>query len=73
MPRSVPARTWGATVRQTAVFDPVGLMGLLYWYGIYPLHALVFTGMLRAICEAAERNAGNNNRETESHENTPAA
>ena len=42
-----------STIRQTAVFDPVGLLGLMYWYGIYPLHQLVFNGMLRAIARAA--------------------
>lgn len=42
-----------STIRQTAVFDPVGLAGLLYWYGIYPLHAWVFHGMLRAIASRA--------------------
>lgn len=41
-------------VRQTAVFDPVGLAGLLYWYGIYPIHVLVFRGMFRGIVEAME-------------------
>lgn len=45
-----------STIRQTAVFDPVGVGGLLYWYGVFPLHALVFSGMLRGIRRAAERN-----------------
>ena len=45
----------GATIRQTAEFDPVGLAGLLYWYGIYPLHVLVFRGMLRAIAAQVTR------------------
>ncbi len=59
----VPGRAWlefevegdgagGAVIHQTAVFDPVGLSGLLYWYGIYPLHARVFAGMLRGISRA---------------------
>ncbi len=43
----------GSTVRQTATFDPAGLAGLLYWYGIYPLHAVVFRGMLAGIARAA--------------------
>lgn len=61
----VPGRAWlefevtpttdGATIRQTALFDPSGLSGLLYWYGIYPLHALVFRGMLAGIARAAQR------------------
>jgi hypothetical protein len=55
----LPGREWlefevkpdgdGSIIHQTAVFDPVGLSGLLYWYGAYPLHAMIFAGMLRAI------------------------
>ena len=61
----VPGRAWlefevsptagGSTLRQTAIFDPAGLMGLLYWYGIYPLHAVIFRGMLDAIARASSR------------------
>jgi uncharacterized protein YbjT (DUF2867 family) len=60
----LPGRAWlefevlpcdqGSTIRQTAIFDPLGLAGLLYWYGIYPLHQFVFTGMLRNIAERAQ-------------------
>lgn len=63
----VPGRAWlefevtnvggKTTVRQTAIFDPVGLFGILYWYSLYPLHELVFEGMLRNICRAAEKEA----------------
>ena len=61
----LPGRAWlefevepsdgGSTIRQTAVFDPTGLAGLLYWYGIYPLHAAVFRGMLTGIARVARR------------------
>lgn len=44
----------GSTIRQTAIFDPHGLAGLMYWYGIYPLHQFVFAGMLRNLARAAE-------------------
>ena len=44
----------GSTIRQTAIFDPLGLAGLLYWYGIYPLHQFVFAGMLRNVARASE-------------------
>lgn len=60
----LPGRAWltfevtgedGASViRQTAVFDPVGLAGLAYWYLVYPVHKLVFAGMLRGIARAAQ-------------------
>ncbi|MFT4710074.1 MAG: hypothetical protein ACI8Q9_001201 [Planctomycetota bacterium] len=42
-------------IRQTAMFDPIGWLGRAYWYGIYPLHDLIFGGMLKAIGQAAER------------------
>jgi uncharacterized protein YbjT (DUF2867 family) len=40
-------------IRQTAIFEPSGVAGLLYWYGIYPFHALVFRGMLKGIVRSA--------------------
>lgn len=59
----IPGRAWlefevvpregGATIRQTAIFDPIGLGGLAYWYGLYPVHSLVFSGMIRGIARAA--------------------
>jgi len=55
----VPGRAWlefrieptaaGSRIIQTAEFDPAGLAGRLYWYGILPLHTLVFSGMLAGI------------------------
>lgn len=43
-----------STVRQTASFDPVGLFGLVYWYGMFPVHQFVFAGMLRNLCKAID-------------------
>ncbi len=40
-------------VRQTALFDPRGLLGLLYWAAMLPAHAFIFRGMLRAIARRA--------------------
>jgi hypothetical protein len=48
----VEGDTHSSTIRQTAIFDPVGLSGLAYWYLIYPLHQLIFAGMLRGIVAA---------------------
>jgi hypothetical protein len=60
----MPGRAWlqfevtpcaeGSKIRQTAIFEPAGLLGLAYWYGIYPLHGAVFAGMLSGIVEAAK-------------------
>ncbi|MBM3770810.1 MAG: SDR family oxidoreductase [Acidimicrobiia bacterium] len=59
----VPGRAWleyaivprpqGSIIRQAAVFDPMGLAGLLYWYALVPVHALVFRGMLQSIARRA--------------------
>lgn len=59
----VPGRAWleleveptasGSVLRQTAMFDPEGLFGLLYWYALYPVHGPVFDGMLRGILREA--------------------
>jgi uncharacterized protein YbjT (DUF2867 family) len=38
---------------QTATFRPVGLMGRLYWYAVYPLHGFIFNGMLKNIVSSA--------------------
>jgi len=41
-----------------AFFAPKGLFGLLYWYALYPIHAVIFSGMLEKLAEQAE--GGNN-------------
>jgi len=49
-------------IRQLAQFEPHGLPGLLYWYLLWPIHELMFRGMIRQIATAAlrmERPAGN--------------
>ncbi len=59
----LPGRAWlqfevdgdeqSSLIRQTAIYDPVGLAGLAYWYALLPLHKLVFRGMLAAIARQA--------------------
>jgi Protein of unknown function (DUF2867)/AbiU2 len=59
----IPGRAWlqfevtpadgGSLIRQTALFDPVGVGGLFYWYGLWGMHQMVFAGMLRNIARAA--------------------
>jgi uncharacterized protein YbjT (DUF2867 family) len=49
-----PEPSGGTTIRQTALYDPVGLTGLAYWYLIQPLHRLIFRSMLESIARAAE-------------------
>ncbi len=45
----------GCVLEQLALFQPRGLFGLVYWYAVSPLHAVVFGGMIRGIREEARR------------------
>jgi hypothetical protein len=56
----VPGRAWlqfeaapqtegGTLLTQTAFFAPKGLLGMLYWYVLYPIHSLIFQGMINEI------------------------
>ena len=64
----LPGRAWlqfevegdaaGSLIRQTAIFDPRGLFGRLYWYALYPAHQVVFRAMLRGIARSALAEAG---------------
>ncbi len=42
-------------LQQTAYFQPRGLAGLLYWYLLYPVHRLIFAGMIKEIAQRAEQ------------------
>jgi uncharacterized protein YbjT (DUF2867 family) len=63
----LPGRAWlefevsgtehGSQIRQTALFDPVGLLGLAYWYALYPVHRVMFSGMLKGLVRAARKNS----------------
>jgi uncharacterized protein YbjT (DUF2867 family) len=60
----LPGRAWlefevtgdatGSIIRQTATFDPKGVLGRAYWYSVLPLHNFVFGGMLRGIADRAQ-------------------
>lgn len=63
----LPGRAWlqfeleensrGSCIRETAIFDPIGISGLLYWYILSPAHEAIFTGMLKGIERAIPRRA----------------
>lgn len=40
---------------QEALFQPRGLLGLMYWYAVAPFHAIVFRGMLEGIQREARQ------------------
>ena len=40
-------------VRCCAWFEPRGLLGELYWWVLYPIHILIFRGMVQAVCREA--------------------
>jgi uncharacterized protein YbjT (DUF2867 family) len=59
----VPGRAWlefeaepapgGSRLVQTAFFAPRGLAGLVYWWGLYPVHGLIFSALARRIAARA--------------------
>lgn len=61
----LPGRAWlqfeveptptGSRITQTAIFDPIGLSGLFYWYSLYIIHQFVFAGMLCTIANVIHR------------------
>ena len=70
----IPGRAWlelavepdgeASIMRQTAIFDPIGISGRLYWYSVYPLHALVFRAMIKSMAKRVMElpKAGSSNR-----------
>ncbi len=50
----ITAETRRATLACRAWFEPRGLLGEIYWWGLYPIHLLVFRGMLRSIKHRSE-------------------
>lgn len=42
-------------LRATAYWHPAGPAGLIYWYSLLPVHAVLFRGMTSAIAKRAER------------------
>lgn len=59
----LPGRAWlewralpeegGSSLVQTAYFEPKGLMGFLYWWGLYPIHRRIFSDLAQAIAREA--------------------
>lgn len=44
----------GTYLRAVVYFAPRGLLGLLYWYSVLPVHRLVFRSLIRALKDEAE-------------------
>ena len=61
----VPGKAWlqfevkpldpepGVFLTQTAIFAPKGLLGFVYWYALYPIHSLIFRGLIRKLAKRA--------------------
>ena len=64
----VPGRAWlqfetvpdgdGTLLTQTALFEPFGLGGQLYWNSLYPFHKVMFSQLVRRIAKRAESMTG---------------
>lgn len=53
----LPGETWlefkitNNELIQTVTFRPLGLAGRLYWYLVYPLHGMIFNGLIKRLTE----------------------
>jgi uncharacterized protein YbjT (DUF2867 family) len=78
----VPGRAWlqwevlpdggGTRLVQTALFDPDGLAGFLYWYMLYPIHAAMFRRLACAVAHRAELDATSRGAEPPDNGAAPA-
>jgi uncharacterized protein YbjT (DUF2867 family) len=59
----------GTLLVQTAYFEPRGLLGVLYWYSLYPVHKVLFSALITRLAARAVRLAA----ETASAPPPPAA
>jgi hypothetical protein len=50
-----PNKNDDVTFIQTAFYAPKGLSGILYWYLLYPIHSLIFSGLIRKIAQQSDR------------------
>jgi len=64
----LPGRAWlqfearpaaeGTVLVQTAFFEPRGLLGLAYWWTLYPVHQVIFSKLIARLAARAEAAAG---------------
>jgi uncharacterized protein YbjT (DUF2867 family) len=64
---TLPGRAWldfevsgegtSSRIRLTESFDPLGVSGRAYWFGLHPLRVVVLTAMLRGIARQALRSS----------------
>ena len=51
--RATPRADGTTLLEQTAFFAPKGLAGTLYWYALYPIHRVIFSGLINRLGERA--------------------
>ena len=53
----LPGEAWlefnieGDMLVQTATFRPLGISGRLYWFSVVPFHGIIFSGLIRKLCD----------------------
>jgi len=53
----LPGEAWlefnieGDMLIQTATFRPLGISGRLYWFAVVPFHGIIFSGLIRKLCD----------------------
>lgn len=55
--QALPSAEGRTLLTQTAFFAPKGMLGWFYWYGLYPIHAVIFSGLVNQISLRSQRTA----------------
>lgn len=50
----LPNADGGTRIVQTAMWDPIGLAGHLYWFSLWPAHKFIFRSMIKGIAREAD-------------------
>ena len=52
--KCIPQIDGASTLELDVIFAPKGLLGLAYWYFLYPIHRWIFNGLVQQIVKKAE-------------------
>ena len=56
---ATPADGTGTLLTQTSYFAPKGLIGVMYWYALLPIHRIMFNGLIHRVSRIASTGSPN--------------
>jgi uncharacterized protein YbjT (DUF2867 family) len=53
--KSTPQSGYTSLLEMDVIYAPKGILGLIYWYSLYPIHRWIFNGLVHQIAKRAEK------------------